>query len=210
MSVSESDLEKSNNETINNWTETNINTLKTWKESLTKSAFIYQIILEKYKTRLNRILLSTLIFSLINMLLSGLSSLSLTINDQLYIKIAFGINIVTFIINTIISALNGTIKIYKYDEIVTNITAYVEKLDNLYTYISSQLILPNQLREDAIEFIKKQNDNYLSLLRISPEIHRSEYDMANKKYMKFLDDDSINFKCSEKYKNNDEVIDIYE
>jgi len=192
----------------NNWTENNINTLRNWKSSLSKASFIYQTVLENGKKKLNKILLASLIMSTISTIISGISTMALTVNDPKYSLIALIINIIIFVISAIVSLLSGSIKIYKLDESVTAYTGYINKIDQIYSSIASQLVLPDNLREDAVTYIKQYNDLYLNLIRNSPDIESSSYQNANKLYAKFLENDDINFKLSQKYKNEDGVIEV--
>ncbi|QKF94290.1 hypothetical protein QKU48_gp0832 [Fadolivirus algeromassiliense] len=197
-----------NNDTSNNWTDTNANTLRNWKQSLSKASFIYQYVLESAKNKLNKILLIALILSTLSSVISGISSLALTVDSPNYKLAALIINISLFVISVLITFLNGAVKIYKWDEIVASYTAYIEKMDQLYSVIASELVLPPSLRDNALEFIKNQSEIYLNLIRQSPDIDSSLYRYANKEYVKFLQDDSINFKCSQKYKNDDSMIEV--
>lgn len=192
----------------NNWTENNINTLRTWKSSLSKASFIYQTVLENGKKKLNKVLLASLIMSTISTIISGISTMALTVNDPKYSLIALIINIIIFVISAITSFLSGSIKIYKLDESVTAYTGYINKIDQIYSSIASQLVLPDTLREDAVTYIKQYNDLYLDLIKNSPDIDSSSYQNANKLYAKFLENDDVNFKLSQKYKNEDGVIEV--
>lgn len=194
--------------TENNWTDANTSTLRNWKQSLAKASFMYQYVLEGAKNKLNNILLIALILSTASSVISGISSLALTVDNPSYKLAALIINIIVFIISVLITFLNGAIKIYKWDEIVTNYTAYIEKMDQLYSIIAHELVLPSALRDNAVDFIKTQGEIYLNLIRQSPDIDSSLYREANKEYIKFLQDDTISFKCSRKYKMDDSVIEV--
>lgn len=192
----------------NNWSESNATTLRNWKQSLSKASFIYQYVLEGSKTTLNRVMMTALLLSTISTVISGISTMALTVDKPTYKLIALIINIVLFVISALLSFLNGAVKIYKWDEIVASYTSYIEKMDQIYSVIASQLVLPPNLREDALTFIKNQSETYLNLIRQSPDIDSSLYRTANKAYAKFLQDDGVNFKCSQKYKNDDSIIDV--
>ena len=49
MKVKYDKEDNNNHEIFNNWSHTNTNTIKKWKEVLAKSSFMHQFILEKYK-----------------------------------------------------------------------------------------------------------------------------------------------------------------
>ena len=192
----------------NNWTDGNVKTVRSWKSSVSKASFIYQSILEKNKKLLNKLLVISLIFSTISTIVSGISSTLLTVDNQNYKWVAFMFNVVLFILSGAVSILSGAIKIYKLDDLVSLISTYIEKLDSFYATISSELILHPSLRHDAISFIKKEDSSYLNMMLQSPDVYPSDYDEANQKYLKHIEDDTINSKYSQKYNDNDNVIDI--
>lgn len=191
----------------NNWTNINNETLRSWKISLSKASFIYQTIFDKYKKKLDTILILSLIISTICTVLSAISSLSLTTDNKIYVYISLAINILIFILNGSITILNGAMKIYKYDESLTSLSSYLEKIDQLYSTISSELVLPPSLREDAVDFIKREHDAYLTLIKQSPNINTSDHSFALKLYNEYLQNQNTNFKLSQ-LSNNDEVIEV--
>ena len=166
---------------------------------MSKASFIYETVLEKYKKRHNRILLYALIFNTIINIVSAISSAILAINDEDFIWIAFGFNVFIFMGTGIATVLTGTLKIFKWDQKVTEMTKFIEKLDSFYSEISSELLLPPQLRTNALEFIKREDANYLNIMRQSPNIYRSEFIKANKKFKNFIKDNSLNFKIAQKF-----------
>lgn len=202
------DIDPATGETIyNNWSKTNTDTVRNWKHSISTASFIYQTVLEKYKGKLDKFLIVALIFSTLNTIVSAVSSALLVVDDTSYIWIIFGFNVTMFILNGIVTVINGSIKIFKWDELVTSISNFIEKLDGFYATISSQLVLPAKLRGNAVEFIKDENIDYVRLMQQSPDLTPSDYKLAGGKYKEFLEDNSLNFKVAQKY-NEDAVIDI--
>ena len=193
----------------NNWTPQNTQTLRAWKTSLSKASFIYEYVLEGDRNRLNRILIYSLIISTLSTVISGISTIALTVGDDrpAYKTTALVINALLILLGALTTALTGAIKIYKLDDIVASITSYIVKIDQIYSEIANQLVLPESLREDAVTFIKKQSENYLNLIKQSPDIESSKEHEAVKKYNEFLEDEGLNFKLSQKY-NNDSIIDV--
>jgi hypothetical protein len=192
----------------NNWTNKNIKTVRNWKTSISKASFIYEIVLEKYKKRVDNILLWAFILSTIATIISAITSALLTIDDTSYKWIAFGFNVALFVINGATTVLNGAIKIYKWDELVTSLSNFIEKMDLFYANISSELVLPDTLRQDAVEFIKKEDQAYLTIMQQSPKIYASDTKMANNMYEEFIKDNSMNFKYAQRYNATDDAIDI--
>ena len=209
---------------FNNWSPANTDVLRTWKISLAKTSFIYQYVLDSTKNKLDKLLIFALILSVISTIFSGISTISLTVNtkitiitnnsttemsmnNQSYKTLALVINIILFVFTALISLSNGIIKIYKYDETVAQISSYIERLDQIYSVIANELILPDILREDAVTFIKRENDNYLKLLQQSPNIDKTMEHNAILKYNVYLVDNGNNFNISQKY-NNDAMIEV--
>lgn len=185
----------------NHWDVDSYNTVNNWKKSLAKSYFIYQFLIDEYKKKYNRMLISVLIFSTLATILTAINTTMQEVDDDVFFKKqTFVINIILCIVNGVIFIGNGIIKIYKFDQIISDYTSYVEKLDGLCSVIHDQLILPSRMREDAKEFIKKRHPQYTDLIKKSPMISTSDYKSASKKYDTFTTDREIHDELSERYK----------
>ena len=208
----------------NNWSDANTNVLRTWKLSLAKSSYVYQYVLETTRIRWDRLLVLILMASTLSTVISGISTISLTVSggtsvsvgnqtftmdteSPTYRIVSLVINCVLLGLAAIVTIAGGYIKIYKLDETVSTISAYIVKLDQFYAMVANQLILPDTLREDAVTFIKRENSNYLQLLQQGPDIDKSIEKTALLKYDDYLKDSSTNFKLSQKY-SSDAMIDI--
>lgn len=184
----------------NNWTEENIQTVKAWLNTLTEASFICSIVLTKYQHRLNRCLIVALIFSSIATIITGISSLSLTVDTKTYNIISLALNIFLFILTALITIINGSIKILKFDDLIASLSSYIEKADCFRTTLISQLILPDDLRDDAINFIKVNSTTYTTLLGIIPNISPADYIEAKNQFGQFKTEKGINnFQCTQKY-----------
>ena len=200
-------VSSSKNNIYNNWTESNVQTLRDWKTSTYKASFIFETILEKYRVKINKFLLWSLICSTISTILSAISSTVLAVNNTL-VWVSLGFNIGIFILNGIVTILNGGLEIYKWNEKVEHISKHIEKLDNFYSEISSELVLPDNLRLDAINFIKKYDTMYVNIMRQRPDISTSEYIDSNKKYSEFIKGNTINYNHAQKFNEIDSRIDM--
>jgi len=170
----------------NNWTVTNMTTVKGWKSSLAKASFIYQEVLEGDRNKLNRIGTLTLILSAILTVLTAVSSVLVRIDIEGYELATQIITVVSFVITALLTILGGMLKIYKWDKNVATYTGYIAQLDGLYSIIASQLILPSSLRMDALTLIRAHNESYTNIMKQSPNINASTYRAASRKYAKFL------------------------
>lgn len=200
---------KEENDFDNNWSINNTKTVKKWKGALFKSIYIYRITLDKNKLILNKLLIRVLILSILATLISAISSVALTItNNQTYIWIALALNILNIILNASTTLINGKIKIYKFDEVVSSITLFIEKANLLYSIITSMLVLPPKLREDAIGFIKNQNHAFLTLWHQTPELNDIDLEYGNNKFVEFVNNKKNSSRLLEKFYSNKNVIEI--
>lgn len=194
---------------VNNWTDTNTNTLRTWKSSLRQALYVYKEVSGNLNKKLVRYRITNLIIGIFTTLIQSISTYALAnFADLNNIYIALTISIITIIISAVTNFINGLMQIYKLNETVTAYTLYVERLDHLYSTIANQLTLPSKIREDAFTFIKSQNEIYLKLIKESPEIPSSDYKLAQESYRKYLKDESANMKFASSYLNNDTVIEV--
>lgn len=184
----------------NNWTRENTETIAKWKRSVAKTSYSYDFILEIYKKKLNKNLLWALIFSTITSIVSAISAALLTIDDTNYKWVAFALNIIIFIVSGTVSILNGKIKIHKWDDFVAKLCTFVEKLDNFYVTISSELVLSPKLRHDAEAFIRQHDKDYSSIMQQAPDAYPSELKLARDDYENFMSDNSINTKFANKFR----------
>jgi hypothetical protein len=227
--ISDRDVDTNTNNTdqkpiANNWSQANTDVLRNWKLALAKSSYVYQYVLETTRIRWDRLLVLILLASTLSTVISGISTISLTVNggtttsignqtitssseSPTYRLVALIISSIVLFLSAVITVAGGIIKIYKLDETVSTISGYIVKLDQFYAMVANQLILPDTLRENAITFIKRENSNYLQLTQQGPDIDKSIEKTALLKYNDYLKDSSTNFKLSQKY-SNDALIDI--
>ena len=171
----------------NNWTNEMANTVNSWKSSLSNLSFIYQYAKDSKKKNLTSLSLASFILTMLATIISGITSLALSTDNQPYKTIALTLSIIVFCINSSASILNGIItKIYKLDTDIDNYTKYIENIDELYANLCTISDLPTNLREDAISFIQRESKKYNDLIRKGPDIDNSLYLEANKKYDAFI------------------------
>ncbi len=191
----------------NNWTPKNTDTVRNWKNTISKFGFIYDYVRDKYKKLLDDVLLAALIINTISMTISAISTSLLAIGS--YQWVSFSLNVCMLMLTGGCTVLTGAVKIFKWDEIVANISAYIEKLDGFYAITASELLIPDKLREDAVNFIKKNDDTFMSLMKATPNLDSGDSKKAAVAYKQFVDDETKNFKCSQKYSKVDSNIDVF-
>ncbi len=217
----------------NNWTKENERTVKDWKTTISKTSFICEDVKEKCSKVLQNLLIIAMVAGAINTMLSGISAtvIGTDPSNPTLARISFVFLIVITFMQGTVTAITGAIKILKLDEKVNDLSTYIQKLDNFYAILSSELKLSHKLRRDAIDFIIKQDEQFLQIMQQSPNISPSEYQNANNKFMEFIKNGSIfsissvnptdntnstnnrktsgvNFKCSQKYNYKSEMPDV--
>lgn len=197
--------------TINNWTDGNNDTLRNWKLSLEKAKTIYEFSADILRQKLNKmdtaiqILNGLTIF--ISTVVTALAAFSWASQSNINIIIIFVSTTLTALISFINFVLNQIIKNQNIKELIEAYSVYYEKLDQLNSTISGQLVLSPILREDAVEFIKREYEHYLNLIKQSPKISSELHKQALKHYSDVLENNNLSFKFAQKY-NSDAMIEV--
>ncbi len=182
----------------NGWSEQNIHTVGSWQRSIERASFVCDNILETNDGKVKRAHMWLLVLATLSTIINAIASAILTASPDL-VWIVLACNIILFLISGASTMISGALNIYKWDDLVTDLATYIEKLDTFYATISAELTLPAALRTDAIKFIQKNASGFLDLMRISPNVPNSEYIYACQKYETFQDGNAVNFKCAQKY-----------
>ena len=156
-------------------------TLRMWKEKGTRIAFIYDVILEKYKRRVS-------FFTLVAFLLTSVTSLTalgnLGINDVDYPKIVLLFKIGTAVLTTCSAVATGITRIFGWSLFVDKCQKYLDSIEYFTSSIVSEQILPPEFRKDSKSFIAQHQDQFLSILNNAPDISHSDYNNALHRYEK--------------------------
>merc|ERR1712127_948024 len=123
-----------NNNNNNGWYGANELTIKTWKNNFAKMSFIYDITLQKYKTKLANVAMLAFIISSLQ---TTLSFSNLGISEQDYPDLALGAKITLIVLALIVNISNAIMKIYKWNDIVEQYKGYVEKMEGFFAILSS-------------------------------------------------------------------------
>ena len=176
----------------NSWSEEVTRTVVKWKDEISKNSFVYGVLLDKKEFYMQAVLIFTLILSVLMTILSGisiaLSTLDVGINFQWVI---FTFNIVMLVASGVITVLNGVVKIFSWDDQIKIFTKIIEKLDTQWFVFETELNIPSKQRQNAKDFIKRMDGEYMHLMQICPHIGVDEYVKANKKYQESLSNDLI-------------------
>src|SRR5579885_482101 len=131
----EEDSDHQNNEividdpVINNWTKENTDVVLNWKTNLSKIGFICQVTMETNQNFLTSIQILALLFSSISTIMSGVSSIVLSVNNSSYALAGLILNIILFFVSTTVSFLTGIIKIFHLNENINTYSSYIAKVD---------------------------------------------------------------------------------
>lgn len=200
--------DKAEAQIINGWNQQNLDTIKSWRRSISRTSFIYQLVTDKYNTRLSRFLLAAFI---INTIISMLAALKVVFNVVVAdwvqnLKISF--DAITLILATTVMILNGTMKMFDWQTFVTSCSKYIERLESLYAVVAGTLGLPAELRGNAVSFITKTDRMYLDLMRQRPQLRPSDYTWASTNYETFIKNQAHSYELTQKYIGKDIIIDL--
>lgn len=186
----------SNQETINGWTPESIKTLEIWKQKLIKTSYIYDYVLEKYKSRQDLLLIIIAIMGGLSSLLGSISSaLIVPTNTEQdnnttntgassYYWVIFGLMICVSLCSSIVALLSYIIKLKQWTPYCQTISECINKVDDLYTVFENQSILPYSERDNASTFIQKYNVEFINTINLLPNITPSDYEEANNEYIR--------------------------
>ena len=194
----------------NNWSNENEKTVKDWKTTIARSCFVYEVVKEKYSNKLHSVLIALLVMNGINTILSAISAAIVGTNtdDPTMVWVSFGFLVAITIVEGVTFILTGCVKIYKWDDLVSRLSAFIQRLDNFYAIVSSELVLPDKLRREANDFIIKQDEQFLQIMQQSPDINPSDHYEANQLFERFINDNSLNYKFAQKYNYNEGFVDV--
>jgi hypothetical protein len=192
----------------NGWTEQNTNTVRSWKGSVAKSAYIYQVVVEKYRKRENFVLIMVLILSALTTVISAVSSALLAIDSTKFLWATFGLNVAIFVISACITILNGLTGITQWNKLVTTLSTFIEKLDAFYAIVAGELLLADSIRHNAIDYIRVQSATFLSIMMQSPDIDPTDYELGDAKYTAYIQNDAKSSQFADIYNSNDNMIEV--
>ena len=170
---------------VNNWSQSNLDTINKWQNDIQKSSFIYGQVLEGKEFYIQLILILTLFFGGMITILAGVSvAVSLLDTDPTWITFSFSLIITIF--GSTITGLNGVIKIFHWDEDIKSLTKIIEKLDDLWFVFETEMNIDVVDRENGKVFIKRMDGEYMSLMQLCPHLSLSDYVKANQSYQERL------------------------
>jgi hypothetical protein len=168
-------------ERVNGWDERTYETVAGWQSDIAESSFIYGEQLEIYDGRMNVALVLALITGVIMTVIAGVT-VSLSTIDEVSKWLPFSFEVVMLIGAAIITASNGLITVLGWDEKVKQLTKYIGKLDSQWAVFETELMIPPEQRQNGLDFIKREDGNYMHLMQQSPHMSADEYIQAKESY----------------------------
>ena len=175
---------------VNDWDKNSYNTIVRWRDDISKSSFIYGQLLDRNEFKVRIVLIFTLILSTFMTILSGIS-VALSSLDIDMKWVIFSFNIITLISAGAVTTMNGIIKIIGWDTAIKELTKTIEKLDNQWFVFETELNIPAEQRQNAKDFIKRADGDYMHLMQTCPHVSIDDYVEANISYQERLAENLI-------------------
>lgn len=202
-SVHSSRTEKS---IYNNWTEKNRKTVISWRDDLTQIGFAYDYVISKYKKKEKKYSIWLFIISTV-MTTVSFSQFNNSEQDDKTFDIIFKTSF--SILSFITTILSGIQKINNYSQYIEEYRTYINELENFVTILSSELMLPDNLRKDALEFILLHRNTFKKLLSSNPDIDEKHYKEGIDNYLSYIDNiKNRKYNCKQTKFNRSNSIDI--
>jgi hypothetical protein len=170
-------------ESVNDWDIDNINAILKWKDSCEELSFVFDVVRQKYKKRVERISLLQFVFDLI---ISSLLLLSVSLDENEYPKFYLIQQILAFTLSLVTSFTGGILKIFKWNDTVESYKEYSVKVDNFKANLISETTLPVKLRKNGIDFIVQNKTVYYDIVHSAPQINVEDYSSALIEYNDFI------------------------
>jgi len=174
----------------NGWTEQNEKTIKRWQLDIEKVCFIYNEILSFYIRRLKIALLVALIVGAFVTILAGINSVLIFLELR---WLTIMISVFIFVGNAVVIISTGLIKIQHWETRIISLTKYVEKLTTSWFQFEIELSMGADQRQNASDFIKRADGEYLYLMRETPNVTMRDYKNANNIYKERLLEEYVSF-----------------
>lgn len=190
-SVDDKELPK---QIINGWDENSTNTIKAWQNDLMESSFIYGEQLNSVERQLNIAVLVPLLCGSVVTLISGVNVALSSLGEKAGIShwVLFSFNIFTLFSGVISSVCSSLVKVLHLDSKTKELSQYIAKLDSQFAVFETELTIPPDQRQNAIDFIKREDGNYLHLIQQAPHLstddnikYRQAYIQKIRKHQEF-------------------------
>jgi len=195
------------NDGTNDWTKQNYETVKGWQDDIEKSSLVHNEILNSFFNSLQNVLIACLALGVVITIFSALS-VTLGFLDVKWVPIAF--NIAVLLCGASITLMTGFVKIRNWENLILMLARLVEKLDNTWFVLRTELSIEPSQRLNAKDFIKRYDGEYAFLMRQNLPIMANVYSAATIKSKERLYKDHLNdLKIQNKFKEDlNEMIEV--
>ena len=164
----------------NGWTPEDESMLNSWCETLKRTSFAYQYLIDKSYQISTRLSLISICSSSI---LSIFAGFKLWVQDNRVFQ-STG-DIVMLFSNFLIAAITTASKRYLDDQKNQKIKAYLEEADKFQAIVFTQMSMVPKYRMPAKDFFNKYKDIYTKIMTSMPNVSIKEITMAQQKYKEF-------------------------
>lgn len=168
----------------NHWTVKNRKTVINWRDDLTQIGFAYDYVISKYRKREKKYSIWLFIISTV-MTTVSLSQFNTSEEEDKVLSTIFKIGFA--VLSFIATLLSGIQKINNYSKLIEDFRTYVNDLENFVTILSSELMLPDNLRKDALEFILLHRSTFQKMLSNNPDVDDVHYKEGIDQYLDYID-----------------------
>ncbi len=174
---------------VNYWTKPRINTVTNWTDSCNELGFIYGRVLDAAKEHLEKVQIWTLIITSIDAIISFLQ---LAINDTDNPEYSFVFKVFLTISSVLTTVITGWAAIKRFSQKVQDYSTYIERVSNFSANAVSELSCTNDLRVNAIEYIKNNKDIYQTLMKDTPSISQKDFVTGKNHYLDYVSSGKCN------------------
>lgn len=145
---------------------------KKWFGQIGTLVFVYDYILEKKKTRLNRLNIS---ITALTAFATIIGSVQLGIDLCLYSWTPIVLGVLLTTASSLSALLSGYINTYGLNDAVNEIQRYLDACQSFYCIMANEQAVTIDLRQDRKTFIANNKDQYVQLISKAPNVNNSEY-----------------------------------
>ena len=175
-------------EELNGWTKRNQQTARKWQLDIEKSSFIYGEVFHKLNNRIRYSQIATVVIIALTTLIAAIN-VTLAFLDLKWLSV--GASIIVLIGTAACTIISGVAIAMNWKIRFEILLKYVERLNQAWFLIETELSLSPDQRQNATDFLKRADGMYLYLMQESPQIPLNEIISANHIYQERLVEEQI-------------------
>lgn len=178
------------------WSPVEDETLKKWLELLTRTIFIYDYTLSRYRSIFRKISIINIILaaltasasmcttSLLGTYTSDTNTSAISNESSIYASLA--LSIFSIVGGCIISIVNSVKVLYGWENTIASISSHIRTAIDLRASVNVQLSLPYHLRKKVDDYITKYTQKFEDFQAASPNIGEENFTRGNALYEAYL------------------------